>query len=184
MLKKQKVISHLLFLWIGICLLSCVSGGGKKTVAMDREQTPREALLKESIYRKAVIHHFLADENLSRKYPDAAALCENTAFHELLRIGSIPMIVKTASSSLQEADTIIVKVRLAFVREPRLDRDKAKAGLAKMTAMVRLIDASTGKTIHEKNISLTDQPAVSSTDQSSQLGIQIARHISQVVRSQ
>lgn len=180
MLKKQKMLCHCLFcVALGVCLICCISCGVKKSVTTDQGY----AVPTDSAYRKAVIHHFEADQNLIKKHPNADVLCENATFQELLQIGTIPMIVKTASSSsLREPDTIILKVRLTYVLETKQLHGKMKTGPAIMTAQVRLIDASTGKTVHEKHIALADQPAIKSTEDPSELGKLIARHVSQVVQ--
>jgi hypothetical protein len=58
-----------------------------------------------------------------------------------------------------------------------------KTGSAKLTAHVRSINASTGKTVHEKNISLADQQAMSFPGDAPGPGRPITRHVRRVIRS-
>lgn len=179
-LGKQKIFCHcFLILILSIGLLSFIACTVNKIIST----YPHDATPTESAYRKAVIHPFEADQDLIKNHPNAGVLCENATFHELLKIGAIPMIVKTASTSLREMDTIIVKVRLTSVSETKQIHGKTKTGPAKLTAQVRLIDASNGRTVHDKNISLADQSSIKSTGDAPELGKLIARYISQIVRS-
>jgi len=181
MFRKQKSFCRcLVFLPISLCLLSLTACGLNKIIPADH----KDAAPTANAYRKAVIHSFEADQNLLNKHPNAAILCENATFQELLKIGTIPMIVKTASSSaLRESDTIIIKVRLTSAREIKQIPGKTKASPAFMTAHVRLIDASTGKTVHDQYVSLANQPSIKSTEEPSELGKLIALHVSRVIQS-
>lgn len=180
MFRKQKSFFRcLIFLAISLCLIS-LSGCVVKKIITD----PEDKNLRTGAYRKAVIHQYEADQNLTQKHPHAAVLCENATFQELLRIGTIPMIVKTSSSaSLRESDTIVIKVRLTYIRETTQTRGKTKTGPAVMTAQVRLIDASTGTTVHDQYISIANQPSVKSTEDPSELGKLIAMHISRIIQN-
>lgn len=165
---------------IGTCLLS-LAGCGIKKIIKDQE----DKNLTAGAYRKAVIHQYEADQSLTQRHPNAAALCENATFQELLRIGTVPMIVKTSSSaSLRESGTMIIKVLLTYRREIKQVRGKAKSGFAVMAAHVRLIDASTGKTVHEQYLSLADQPSIKSAEDPSELGKLIALHVRRVIQNQ
>jgi hypothetical protein len=184
MFKNQKALyPYLVFLMISVCLFSLISCGAKKTLTSDQDQALQNDTLTENTYRKVIIQNFEADQNLIKRHPNAAVLCKEATFQELLKIGTIPMIVKTVSASLRETNTIIIKVHLAYLSETQQIRGQTKTGPAKMTAQLRLIDASNGKAVHEKNLSLADQPSIKSTSNASELGKLIARHVSKVVRS-
>jgi hypothetical protein len=184
MLKNQKALyPYLVFLMISVCLFFLISCGGKKTLTSDQDQASQNDTLTENTYRKVIIQNFEADQNLIKRHPNAAVLCKEATFQELLKIGTIPMIVKTVSASLRETNTIIIKVHLAYLSETQQIRGQTKTGPAKMTAQLRLIDASNGKAVHEKNLSIADQPSIKSTSNASELGKLIARHVSKVVRS-
>jgi len=184
MLKNKKTLySYLIFLMISVCLLSLISCGVKKTATFNQDQVSQNDTLTENTYHKVIIQNFEADQNLVKRHPNAAVLCKEATFQELLKIGTMPVIVKTVSASLREVDTIIIKVHLTYPRETQQIRGQTKTGPAKMTAQLRLIDASNGKTVHEKNLSLADQPSIKTTSNASELGKLIARHVSKVVRS-
>lgn len=183
MLKNQKALySYLAFLMISVCLFSLISCSVKKTLTSDQDQASQNDILTENTYRKVIVQNFEADQNLVKRHPNAAVLCKEATFQELLKIGTIPMIVKTASASLRETNTIIIKVHLAYISETQQIRGQTRTGPAKMTAQLRLIDASNGKAVHEKNLSLADQPSVKTTSNASELGKLIAQHVSKVVR--
>ncbi|MCK7477567.1 MAG: hypothetical protein M0C28_08860 [Candidatus Moduliflexus flocculans] len=102
MLKNQKALyPYLVFLMISVCLFSLISCGAKKTLTSDQDQASQNDTLTENTYRKVIIQNFEADQNLIKRHPNAAVLCKEATFQELLKIGTIPMIVKTVSASLQ-----------------------------------------------------------------------------------
>ena len=185
MLKRCCALHLLSISLIVICLLSFSSCGRQKlTFIPDQGKTPQKDSPTENVYRKIILHNFDVDNTLSQNHPTIGAFCESATLRELLNIGTAPMIVKTAPKSLREMDTIIVKVRLSSLRESQQIRGKTMASQEKMTAHVRLLDASTGKTIHEKEISLPGRTSGPSDADASELGLMIARHINRIVRSE
>ena len=183
--KKQNTIyPYLVFLMISACLSASAACGVKNPVSPDQGQTPHGVQLMDNTYRKVVISNFEADQDLIRTYPNAAILCQEAAFQELMKIGTIPMIVKTASTFTREANTIIVKVHLLYRREKQQIQGKSKTGPEKITAQLRLIDASNGKTVHENNITFSGQTSNKSGADTSELGKLIARHVSHVIGGQ
>lgn len=169
-----------IFAVVSACLFLATGCGINKIIPTDQKGKVPMA----SAYRKAVIHQFEADQALAQKNPHAAGLCENATFQELLQIGTFPIIVKTSSSaSLREAGTIVIKVRLAYIRETKQTRLKTKVVYEIMAAQVRLIDAATGETIHDQYVSLTDPPSTKASGNAAELGKWIARHINRVVEN-
>lgn len=181
-LKKQNTIyPYLICLMIIACLSASTACGGKNPVSPDQGQTPHGAQLMDNTYRKIVIHNFEADQDVIRTHPNTATLCQEAAFRELMKIGTIPMIVKTASTFTQETNTIIMKVHLRYRREKQQLQSKSKTVPEKITAQLRLIDASNGKTVHENNITLSGQTSNKSGADTSELGKLIARYVSHVM---
>lgn len=179
MVKKQSVFYlYLVFLIMIICSVSFMSCGKKQSVIIDQDNVPKKNIPRENTYRKIVIQNFEADNILIQNRPDALALCENATLSELLKISSVPMIVKTAPKSIKEMNTIVVKVYLTFLSV----RGKSQNIGNKITAQLRLIDASTGKTVHEKYISLADPSASASPGIYTELGKSVARHVEKFVR--
>lgn len=182
MLKKQNTIyPHLVRLMIIACLSASTACGVKNPVTPDQDQTPHGAQLMDNTYRKVVISNFEADQDVIRTHPNAAILCQEAAFQELMKIGKIPMIVKTASTFTRETNTIIMKVNLRYRREKQQLQGKSKTGPEKITAQLRLIDASNGKTVHEYTISFSGKTSNKSGADIAELGKLIARHVSHVI---
>jgi hypothetical protein len=178
MLKKQGAIfQYLVCFFVTLFLFSSMSCGVRKA-AMPGEDEPLAATS-----RKLILHNFAVDQNLASVRPDAAVLCENAALQKLLEIGPVPIIAKSSSKLLKETDTIIVKARLTSVPGATDQvRGKTQTGRAKMTAHVRLIDASTGRMVGEKNIVLSENLSAASAATAAELGKLIARYVGQVVR--
>lgn len=171
--------SYLVFC-IAFLFLSMLASCSIKKVLPPEEDKTREDI--SVAYRKIILNSFETEEGLFKSSPDIAAICENAALHELLNIGTAPMIVKSSSRSVKEQDTLIVRVRLAMTRVTQKTHSITPSHKTRLTAWVRLIDASTGKALSEENIFTADHTIISDADRPTQLGISVARHIDKFIR--
>ncbi len=170
---------YLVFLIAFLFLSLLASCGVKKTLRQEGDKTADDVRVS---YRKIILNSFETEEVLSKSSPGIAVVCENAALQELLDIGTAPMIVKTSSRSFKEEDALIVRVRLVMTRITLKTRSKTPQHITKLTAQVRLLNGSTGKTLSEENIFVTDQPKNTDAENPKELGISVARHIDKFIR--
>ena len=179
----------LIFTYI-IFILSC---GGSKSVKSDEETVWKKDIPLKHTYKKIIIQKFEVDQNLEKDYPGATATCESTAMNELLKRSSIPKIEKVRSNLSREAGALIVKTRittLKIVSNHPPAWSGAFAGSSEMAVDLKLVDAATGQTLREKNLSTANNAYAASwtggsSDRTlpSDMGKIIARYIADVVNS-
>lgn len=167
--RRMPVVPVFLF-----CLMMLTSCDARKVHIIERGQQPET---RAASYQKINLNHFDAEERLAASSPGIAAACEDAVLRELMKIGSAPMIFKSAGS-LKQDNTLIVRVRL-FLTDAKAQRQPSP-----LTAHVRLIDASTGKTVNEENIAAPAPPKTSAPGTPGELGIAVARHIDKFMQGQ
>jgi hypothetical protein len=168
-----------LFFTVTLLFLLVLASCGVKRDVRDKGILPDGV---EVSYRKIILNAFEAEESLSKSSPGIAAICENAVLQELLDIGTAPMIMKTSARLLKEENTLIVRVRLAMTHAAPKTSTKSLQQKTKLTAQVRLLDASTGKTLSEENIFATDSAKNAAAGNPKELGISVARHIDRFIR--
>jgi hypothetical protein len=177
---RQSIHHPYLVFCIAFLFLSMLASCSIKKILPPEGDKTRDDI--STAYRKIILNSFETQEGLSKSSPDIAAVCENAALQELLNISSAPMIVRAPSRSIKEEDTLIVRVRLAMTHVTLKTHSKTPLHKTKLTAWVRLIDASTGKTLSEENIFTADHTIIPDTDHPKHLGIAVARHIDKFIR--
>ena len=150
-------------------ILSCAT---HKTRFIESDQTSGD---RKAAFQKIIFNAFESEDRLSSVRPGIATACEEAALNELMKIGSAPMIYKTTSGLVKQENSLIVRVHLRFA-ESKTDRQPSK-----IIAYVRLIEASTGKTLNEENIAAPPAKK-SSKENPKDLGVAIARHIDKFIR--
>jgi hypothetical protein len=193
MIKNMKFNRDSYFLLTLLLLLFTISCGSSRAIQTGEESTIKNDGHLEKKYRKIIIQKFAVDPQLEKDYPEAIIACESTAINELLRKSSILQIEKTRVVSSREAGALIIKTRVSTLRMVRSSisgKGGVPAGGSEMAVELKLIDAATGQTVLEKNLSAAgNAPAARGAGGSSDrtlpfdLGRMIAEYINEVVGS-
>jgi hypothetical protein len=187
-------ISKIIFLaFVSIFIIFTLSCGGLRSARTGEGLAKFTDTPLDNSYHKIIIQKFEIDPNVEKDYPEATSACESTAMKELLRKSSISQIVKVNSSSSREHGALIIKTRISTLRLVSIAARSwggALAGSSEMAVNLKLIDAASGQTLREKNISTANNayaasPAGGSSDRSLpyDLGKMIADYIADVVSS-
>jgi hypothetical protein len=189
-IKTNRYIYFSLTLLLLIFTISCASS---RAIQSGEESIIKQDGPLEKRYRKIIIQKFEVDPQLEKDYAEAIIACESTAINALLRKSSILQIEKTRFVSSREEGALIIKTRvstLRMVRSSTSGKGGVFAGSSEMAVELKLIDAATGQTVREKNLSTANNAsAASGTGGSSDrtlpfdLGKMIAEYITEVVSS-
>ena len=165
--------------FFGLCCLSCHisptvqpgDSGYQTDLPLDKQ------------YKKIILFKFEADSFLEKKYPEAVALCENSAMAELLKKSSVSRIEKSGSGSFRGAGAILVMVYITSARRG------GKTGGGELTADLKLMDAETGKIVRTNKLSTTKNTAAGKHKDSgngfpAELGQIIAEYLAYVIRGE
>ena len=184
---------YIYFLLALLLLIFTISCGSSRAIQSSEESIIKKDSPLEKKYRKIIIQKFEVDPQLEKDYADAIIACESTAINELLRKSSILQIEKTRFVSSREAGALIIKTRvstLRMVRSSTSGKGDVFAGGSEMAVDLKLIDAATGQTVREKNLSTASTASAARViDGSSDrtlpfdLGRMIAEYINEVVSS-
>ena len=193
MIGDIKINRYIYFPLTLLLLIFTISCSSSRAIQSSEESIIKQDGPLEKKYRKIIIQKFEIDPQWEKDYPDAIIACESTAINELLRKSSILQIEKTRFVSSREAGALIIKTRISTLRivsSSTSGRSNAFAGSSEMAVDLKLIDAATGQTIREKNISTANNTSAAratgvSSDRAlpSDLGRMIAAYINEVVSS-
>jgi len=190
MTKKSKKVFFSISIFV--CIIFTFSCSGSKSVKFQEESMWGKNAPIEKTYKKIIIQKFEVDQDMEKDYPGATVTCESTAMNELLKKSDVPKIEKVRSNLSREAGALIVKTRVTTLRtigSTGRGLGGAFVGSPEMAVNLKLIDAATGQTLREKNLSTANNPhAVSSSSGSADrtlpfdMGKIIAQYIAEVVR--
>lgn len=146
--KKTIIIT---FFFILIALTSLLSCGKFLTIEpIDEKYAPLD-----KVYKKIIVQKFEVDQDLEKEFPEAVITCESMTMNELLKKNAAPIIEKARLSTSKDATALIVKTRITTIKMSSsssrgLSGDHV--GKSEMAAEVRLIDASTRKTLRKESL--------------------------------
>jgi hypothetical protein len=190
MTKKSKKVFFSISIFV--CIIFIFSCGGSKSVKFQKESMWEKNAPIEKTYKKIIIQKFEVDQDMEKDYPGATVTCESTAMNELLKKSDVPKIEKVRSNLSREAGALIVKTRVTTLRtigSTGRGLGGAFVGSPEMAVNLKLIDAATGRTLREKNLSTANNPPVVSSSNGSadrtlplDMGKIIAQYIAEVVR--
>lgn len=147
--KNTKIITLFFVITALLSLLSC-----GKLITIEPVDEKYEPLGK--VYKKIILQKFEVAQDLEKEFPDAVITCESMTMNELLKKNAAPIIEKARLSTSKDATAIIVKTRITSIKMASssargLSGDHV--GKSEMAAEVRLIDASTRKTLRKESLS-------------------------------
>jgi hypothetical protein len=188
-----KINRYIYFSLTLLLLIFTISCSSSRAIQSSEESILKQDGPLENKYRKIIIQKFEIDPQWEKDYPDAIIACESTAINELLRKSSILQIEKTRFVSSREAGALIIKTRVSTLRivsSSASGRGGMFAGGSEMAVDLKLIDAATGKTVREKNLSTANKASAAHRTTGSSdrtlpydLGRMIAEYITEVVSS-
>lgn len=193
MIGDIKINRYIYFSLTLLLLIFTISCGSYRVIQSGEESIIKKDGTLEKKYQKIIIQKFEIDPQLEKDYADAIIACESTLINELLRKSSMLQIKKTRFGSSREAGALIIKTRVSTLRiinSSASGKGVVFAGGSEMAVDLKLIDAATGKTVREKNLSIANNAsAARGTGDSSDrtlpydLGRMIAEYITEVVSS-
>ena len=146
MLNHNYIVRFFAYFFSVVCLFLLFSCTGTRIVKYEDMDVRKEGPLANA-YHKLIIHDFESDNHLEKVSIHAVAACESATLNELLEIGAIHQIEKSKSRTLRQESTLILKVYLTVdVTSPK-----------NLSADIRLIDATTGRSVRIKRLSTADR---------------------------
>jgi hypothetical protein len=170
-MKSKSAFDKMTFLALAYALLFVFSacGGGKAVKSdpvapADSPAASSEAVFKEAPlgkkYDRIVVQKFEYDPKIEADYPGAVAECEKSALDAIIAKKIFPSAVKETTGA-KYAGALLLKAKITNLR---LVSTAARmwggpfAGSSEMILQMKLIDASTGTVVREKELSTNNNP--------------------------
>ena len=142
--------------------------GGKAVRSNESAETSQKAAVETALetalekrYDVILFQKFIADPTVETDYPGAVGECEKNAISELQTINVFRKVSKAEEGAMYDQQTLLVQPKLLTLRivtgAARFWAG-ALAGMSNMIVEIKMIDAASGKIVHEKVLSTANNP--------------------------